>query len=240
MQEKYVQEKSKKNVPKANYDEDLRRRKALFLKVFKAAEKCYGRSTKRLAGEGWDLDWQLLFAVMMSAQTRDETAVSSAEELYRKYKTLEEISSADENDILRVIQRVNYNRTKARNIVASAKVLISSHGGKVPSSIHKLVELPGVGRKTANLILGELHQMNAICVDTHVHRISNVLGIVHTKTPFQTETELMKVAPKKYWNKINRLFVLWGKEVPGRDKNRLLSRIGLEEKKQNICAENMV
>jgi len=92
--------------------------------------------------------------------------------------------------------------------------------------MEELLAFRGVGRKTANLVLTTIHNKDSICVDTHVHRISNVLGLVKTKTPEQTEYALKKIVPKKYWSRINRLFVLWGKSVSGRDRERLLR--GLE------------
>ena len=85
-----------------------------------------------------------------------------------------------------------------------------------------------MGRKTANLVITEVHNKEGLCVDTHVFRLSNVLGLVNTKNPTQTEFELMKIVPRKYWYRVNRLFVLWGKEVPGRDKKKLLEKIGLK------------
>ena len=120
---------------------------------------------------------------------------------------------------------MNYNRTKARNVVAAANYLLNQHGGKVPAKIEELIEIPGVGRKTANLVLSEIHAKDTICVDTHVHRLSNVLGLVKTRTPHQTEIELQKIAPRKYWSRINRIFVLWGKEVGGRDKEKILRKL---------------
>ncbi|MGV8162465.1 MAG: endonuclease III domain-containing protein [Candidatus Nanoarchaeia archaeon] len=206
---------------------DYENKKKLFMKIFLAAEKTYGKSTKRLAGEGWEKDWQLLFATMMSAQTRDEITIPVSEELFKKYGSLKKIAEEREEKIFEVIRKVNYNRTKAKNLKAAAKFILENYKGKVPENIDDLILIPGVGRKTANLVLGELHNSEAICVDTHVHRISNVLGIVNTKTPEQTEREIQRVAPKKYWNKLNRLFVLWGKETPGNDKDKLLRKIGL-------------
>ena len=85
--------------------------------------------------------------------------------------------------------------------------------------------MPGVGRKTANLIIVEIHNKDGLCVDTHVHRLSNVLNLVKTKTPHETEFALKEIAPKKYWSKINRIFVLWGKDAPGRDKSKLLKKL---------------
>ncbi|MFA6072607.1 MAG: endonuclease III [Candidatus Woesearchaeota archaeon] len=206
---------------------NLDKRKKLFLKIFNAAKKTYGKNTKRLAGEGWEKDWQLLFATMMSAQTKDETTIPVSIDLFKKYSSLNKIANEKEENILLIIRRVNYNRTKAKNLKMAAKFILDNYSGIVPETIDDLILIPGVGRKTANLVLGELHDAKAICVDTHVHRISNVLGIVKTKTPKETELELQKVAPTKYWNKINRLFVLWGKETSGNDSEKLLKKIGL-------------
>lgn len=207
---------------------DLKSKSKYFLKVFLKAEKHYANSDKRLAGDGWKNDWQTLITVMLSAQTRDETTIPVAESLFKKYPTLNDLSKANESDILKIISKVNFKYTKAKNISKTIKELIYHHNGKVPNTIEKLVTLPGVGRKTANLVLSEVHKKDGICVDTHVHRISNVLGFVNTKNPTETEFELMKIAPKKYWSKINRVFVLWGKEVPGRNKEKLLNKINFK------------
>ena len=120
---------------------------------------------------------------------------------------------------------MNYNRTKSKHVIAAAKFILKEFSGRIPDDIDELVKIPGVGRKTANLVLSEVHKKDAICVDTHVHRISNVLGLVKTKTPDQTEQVLRKTVPKRHWSRINRLFVLWGKNVPGRDKKRLLKAL---------------
>lgn len=200
-----------------------------FLSVFRKAEKKYGNSTKRLTGEGWDSDWKLLIATILSAQSRDETTIPIAENLFRRYDSLRKLARARYGDVLKVLNSMNYNRTKARNVIAAAKMLLDEFDGRVPDKIEELVKLPGVGRKTANLVLTEFHKKNGITVDTHVHRIANVFGFVNTKTPNKTEEELKKVAPQKYWSRINRLFVLWGKECPGKDREKLLKK--LEENK---------
>ncbi len=200
-------------------------KKEEFLRIFKKAERKYSKSEKRLAGEGWDEDWKLLIATIMSAQSRDETTIPIAEELFRRYDSLEKLAGARYSDVLNIFKSLNYNKTKARNVIAAAKMLLSEFRGKVPDNIDELIRIPGVGRKTANLILTELHEKNAITVDTHVHRISNVLGLVRTKTPHETELELMKIAPRKYWSRINRIFVLWGKDVSGRDRKKLLKKL---------------
>ncbi len=196
-----------------------------FLSVFKLAEKKFGPSTKRLAGDEWKYDWQTLVATIMSAQTRDEVTIPVAENLFKKYTSLESLSKARADEVLKIIRSVNFSRVKAKHVVETARQLIARYNGKVPNILEELITLPGVGRKTANLTLSEVHKKEGITVDTHVHRIANVLGFVKTKTPTQTEFALMELAPKKYWSRINRIFVLWGKKVPGRDKNRFLKAL---------------
>lgn len=200
-------------------------KKKYFLEIFKKAKKKYERSEKRLAAEGWKHDWQTLMATIYSAQSRDETTIPVMKLTFKKLPTLEKFASAPLNQIMFLTKKINYYKTKSKNAKASAQTLIEKHRGKLPDTIEKLMELHGVGRKTANLILSEIHDKNTICVDTHVHRLSNILGLVKTKTPHETELALQKIAPKNYWPKINRIFVLWGKEVPGRDKKKLLEKL---------------
>lgn len=200
-------------------------KKQYFLEIFKKAERKYKKYEKRLAGEGWQYDWQTLIATIMSAQSRDETTISIAENLFDKYDSLDKLANAGYADVLNIFKSLNYNRTKAKNVIDAAKMLVEEYNGRLPTDIDELVKLPGVGRKTANLVLTECHDKDGITVDTHVHRIANVFGFVKTKTPNQTELELMKISPRKYWSRINRIFVLWGKEVYGRDKKRFLKKL---------------
>lgn len=199
--------------------------KAYFLKIFKLAEKKYGKHEKRLAADDWKQGWQTLIATIMSAQTRDEVTIPVAETLFARYSTVEKLARARVADVLRIIKPVNFSPRKARYVVASARYLLAHYQGRVPDSMEELTKMPGVGRKTANLVLSETHQKDGITVDTHVHRIANVFGFVHTKTPTQTEYALMKVAPQRYWSRINRIFVLWGKDVRGRDKRKFLAKL---------------
>ncbi len=197
-----------------------------FLEIFKKAEKKYGENEKRLAGEGWDEAWKTVIVTIMSAQSRDETTIPIAEALFRKYNSLEKLAGARYSDVLNILKSLNYNRTKSKNVIACSKMLVDEFNSKVPDDIEKLVELPGVGRKTANLVLSEIHNKDTITVDTHVMRISNVLGLVKTKNATETEYALQKLAPRRYWSRINRIFVLWGKDVPGNDKKRFLKKLG--------------
>ncbi len=196
-----------------------------FLKVFAAAEKKYGAVEKRLAAEEWPQAWQTLIATIMSAQSRDETTLPIAEKLFAKYKTLKDLANANYKDVLKIFRSLNYNKTKARHVIAAAKFILENFGGVVPENIDDLTKIPGVGRKTANIVRVEVHKQHAIPVDTHVHRLANVLGFVKTKTPEQTEKELMCVVPKRLWGKVNRIFVLWGKDCAGRDKKKLLEKL---------------
>jgi endonuclease-3 len=198
-----------------------------FLSVFRAAKKKYGKLEKRLATEGWKQDWQTLISTIMSAQSRDETTIPIAEKLFRKYKTLGKLANAKYGDVLKTFKSLNYNKTKARHVIAAANIILRDFNGKVPENLEDLIKIPGVGRKVANIALVEIHGKHAIPVDTHVHRLANVLELVKTKTPEQTEFALMDIVPRKYWIELNRIFVLWGKDVPGRDKKKLLRSIGL-------------
>lgn len=200
----------------------LEERRKLFLETWRLAYKKYSSSSKRLAGEGWDADWKLLLTTILSAQNRDEITIPVAEALFKKYDSLEKIARADVSDLKQGIIRINYNETKALFLKKTANILINDFNGKVPRRAEDLIKLPGVGIKTANLVLAELFGDDAICVDTHVHRISNVFGFVNTKTAEQTEQELRLVVPKKLWSKVNRVFVLWGQDVRGYDRQRFL------------------
>jgi len=200
-------------------------RKKYFMQIFRKAEKKFGSSSKRLAGDSWPEAWQTLIATILSAQSRDEVTIPIAENLFKKYTSLEKLSNAEYEDVLSVLKSINYNKTKTKNVINAAKFIIENFVGSIPDSVDELVKIPGVGRKTANLVITEVHNKDGICVDTHVHRISNVLGIVNTKTPEQTEKSLEVIVPKKYWRRINRLFVLWGKAVPGRNRRRLLKAL---------------
>jgi endonuclease-3 len=196
-----------------------------FINIFKKAEKKYGKYEKRLAGESWGPAWKTLVATIMSAQSRDETTIPIAENLFRKYSSLDKLANAKFSVVLKILKSMNYNKTKAKHVIMAAKFIRDDFKGKVPADIDELVKIPGVGRKTANLVITEVHKLDGICVDTHVHRISNVFGFVKTNNPNKTEMELRMLVPKKYWKKINRIFVLWGKDVSGRDKDRLLAKL---------------
>lgn len=200
-------------------------KQTLFLSIFKRAERTFGNSAYRLAGERWEEPWQTVIVTIMSAQSRDETTIPIAERLFVRYPTLVSLAEARYDEVLEILKSMNYNRTKAKHVIACAQEILTRYDGTVPEQIEELITLPGVGRKTANLVVTECFGKPGICVDTHVHRIANVLGLVKTKTPTETEFALMKVAPQRYWARINRVFVLWGKVAPGRDRKKLVGAL---------------
>ncbi|MEM3965606.1 MAG: endonuclease III, partial [Thermoplasmata archaeon] len=133
--------------------------------------------------------------------------------LFEKYSDLESLSNADPVDLENLLKPIGFYREKAKRIKEIARLLLEKYDGKVPSERDLLIQLPGVGQKTANIVLSVCFDKKYIAVDTHVHRISNRLGWVNTKRPEDTEKELMKILDKKYWNMINSLFVEFGKKI---------------------------
>ena len=170
----------------------------------------------RLAAE-WPKSkkWQILISTILSAQTRDEKTIEVSSVLYKKYSTVEELGDARLSSIGKIIRPVNYYKTKARHIKATAKII---SGGGIPTDIGGLLELPGVGRKVGNVYLAEAHKADAIGVDTHVARISNKLGWTEHKNPHKIEKDLENLFPQKYWRSINYILVRFGRAYWTRGK----------------------
>ena len=181
-----------------------------FDKVFKTFRKHYKLVPLEVFG---DSPYKTLISTLMSARTNDSTTLLAAKRLFAKAKNLDQLDRLDIRSIEKLIYPVGFYKTKAKHLKRLASMI-----DKVPDTREELMKLPGVGRKTANLVLNRAFHILAIAVDTHVHRISNLLGWVHTKTPEQTEKELMKVLPKKYWPDINRLFVSIGRQFTSKKK----------------------
>jgi len=157
--------------------------------------------------------FSILIGTILSARTRDENTTKIVKLLFSKYKNPKQLANAKLKDIETIIKPIGFYHVKAKRIIGVAKIIDSKYRGKVPQNIEDLVDLPGVGRKTANCVLVYAFDKPAIPVDIHVHRISNRLGLVNTKTPEETETELMKKIPKKYWLDINDTFVMYGQNI---------------------------
>jgi len=157
--------------------------------------------------------FRVLIATILSARTKDETTLAATDRLFAKYPNMESLAKAKADSVRKLIKPVGFYKTKASRIIEVAELLIRIHHGKVPELLEELLELPGVGRKTANCVLVYGFRKPAIPVDTHVHRISNRLGLAETKTPEETEIELMRKVDSKLWLDINELFVRFGQEV---------------------------
>lgn len=157
--------------------------------------------------------YKTLVSCIMSLRTRDEITFPLAEKLFEIADNPESIAEMPYEELCRIIKSINYYKTKAENIQTISKTLIAEYDGQVPQEMDELLRFRGVGRKTANIVLSVGFGKPAIAVDTHVHRISNRLGYVKTKTPEDTEIELRKKLSQDYWRVINRLFVVHGKNT---------------------------
>lgn len=156
--------------------------------------------------------FKVIISTVLSQRTKDINTARASKKLFARYKTPKQLAEAPIKSIEKLIYGTGFYKVKARRIKNLAKIIIKKHKGKVPKDFNKLIGLPGVGRKTANCVLVFAYQIPAIPVDTHVHRISNRLGIVNTKTPKKTETALLKIVPKRYWIELNELMVKFGKK----------------------------
>jgi endonuclease III len=158
--------------------------------------------------------FQVLIATMLSAQTRDAVTLEASTRLFRVARTPRAMLKLSRKQIERLIHPVSFYRNKAVHVRAACGLVVKRHGGRVPSTMPELLALPGVGRKTANLVLILAHNSgDNICVDTHVHRIANRLGWVTTRTPDETEQALYRVAARRWWPLINLYLVTWGQNV---------------------------
>lgn len=157
--------------------------------------------------------FSILIGTILSARTKDESTTKVVKVLFSKYKNAKELANAKVKDVEKIIKSIGFYHVKSKRIIEVAKIIDRKYKGIVPDNLDELVELPGVGRKTANCVLVYAYEKPAIPVDIHVHRISNRLGLVETKTPEETEQELMKKIPKKFWIEINDTFVMYGQNI---------------------------
>ncbi len=154
--------------------------------------------------------FKVLLATILSARTKDEVTAVASRRLFTRAQTITELSRLSVAELEKIIYPVGFFRNKAGYLAALPGILLEKFSGKVPATIEELVQLPGVGRKTANLVVAVAFDKPAICVDTHVHRIMNIWGYVETKTPLQTEMALRDKLPKQYWIRINSILVAFG------------------------------
>lgn len=163
---------------------------------------------------GFGTRFQLLVAVILSAQTTDVTVDKVTPALFRRYPTPGALAAADPREVESLIRPTGYYRAKTRNIIACARALVDRHGGRVPERMGDLVELPGVGRKTANVVLwNAFGRTEGIAVDTHVARISRLLGLTGKRAPERIEADLMALVPQDQWGRLTHLLIDHGRAI---------------------------
>ena len=180
-------------------------------KILERLDQAYG--TDALCYLNHDNAWQLLIAVIMSAQCTDARVNLVTKDLFRKYDTLEKFAYAELEELEQDIHSIGFYHNKARNIILCARKLVEEFGGEVPSSLEDLISLPGVGRKTANVIRGNIYHEPSVVVDTHVKRISKRLGLTKEDDPVKIEYDLMKALPKDHWILYNIQIITLGRSI---------------------------
>ncbi|MBQ2485867.1 MAG: endonuclease III, partial [Candidatus Methanomethylophilus sp.] len=172
-----------------------------------------GRNSEGLNPE-WPCDpFHVLIATILSQRTKDDNTRKASDNLFRKYPTVEAIADADPADVAVLIRPAGFPNQKAKAITECCRILRDQYGCRVPEDTDEMTKLPMVGRKTAACVRSYAMEIPSVCVDTHVHRISNLMGLVKTKTPEETEYALMALTPKERWSDINRYLVRHGQEI---------------------------
>ena len=188
--------------------ETLEPKKARVRKITARLRKAYGPVGCALH---YSNPLELLVAVILSAQCTDKRVNLVTPALFKKYRTAEDYASAQPKTFEAEIRSTGFYKNKAKNIIACAKAIVAGHGGKVPNTMEELVELPGVGRKTANAVLGNAFGVPGICVDTHMIRINRKLGITKNTDPVKIEFDLMPLVPEKDWTGYSHLIIHHGR-----------------------------
>lgn len=158
-------------------------------------------------------EFRVFVSAFLSTRTKDEITYKVVNKLFKRIRDFMDIQRIEEKELAEIIKPVGFYKTKAKNLKIIADIFVNKYNGRIPDKMSVLLKLPGVGRKIANLVMLSAFGKYAVCVDTHVHRITNRMGIVHTKNPMQTEMEIRKKIPKRYWNKINYILVMLGQNI---------------------------
>lgn len=194
--------------------DDSKKRVVHIIQLLRGATQGMQKPASDLIVQSFGKDpFLILIGCLLSLRTKDTISYPASVRLFSYGKNPSEILALPLSKIESLIYPVGFYRRKARNIHTVCLELLAKHSGTVPQSEAELLLLPGVGRKTANLVLGQAFDIPALCVDVHVHRLSNRLGIVTTTTVEQTEECLKKVVPQEYWIEYNRLLVMWGQNL---------------------------
>ncbi len=181
------------------------------LEILNALDTYYGTDTR--CSLDYETPWQLLIATMLSAQCTDARVNIVTKDLFRKYPSVEAFARADLKELEQDIHSTGFYHNKAKNMIACCRALLERHGGEVPASLEELTALAGVGRKTANVIRGNIYGEPSIVVDTHVKRISKKLGLTKEEDPEKVEFDLMKELPRDHWILYNMHLITFGREI---------------------------
>ena len=168
---------------------------------------------KQLQAEESSDPFKILIGTILSSRSRDENTTKVVKTLFKRFKNAKELAEGNMEEVKQIIHSIGFYNVKAKRVIEVSQLIVKKFNGKVPNCIEKLLELPGVGRKTANCVLVYGFNKPAIPVDTHVHRISNRMGLVNTKTPEKTEAELSNIIDRKHWIKLNNTFVMYGQNI---------------------------
>lgn len=183
----------------------------------KRARKIVAGLRKRYRGATTALNFstphELLVATVLAAQCTDKKVNEVTAKLFRKYRSPEDFARARRSTLEKMIKPTGFFRNKANSIISLSKAIVEKHNGKVPDKLEKLVELPGVGRKTANVVLAAAFNKPGIVVDTHMIRVANRLGLTREKDPVRIESDLMKILPRRVWGEFSFMVTLHGREI---------------------------
>lgn len=195
-------------------DQDLRNRAIQIVKRLRiATQKMEKPAATQIVEQYGRNPYLVLISCILSLRTKDTVSLPASLRLFAQAKTPQEMLKLPLDTIEKLIYPSGFYRNKAKQILQISKDILDEFNGKVPNTLDELLSFKGVGLKTANLVLAEGFGIPAICVDVHVHRISNRLGLIKTKTPQETEQALKKILPSEYWAEWNKLLVMWGQNI---------------------------
>ncbi len=189
--------------------ENVEKKKSRALEIIKVFENVYGNADCTL---DYTSALQLLIATQLAAQCTDARVNLVTPALFDRYKSVYDFANADEDELASLIRSTGFFRNKTKNIIACCKKLVSDFNGEVPSTMEELLTLPGVGRKTANLVLGDIFGIPGIVVDTHATRLANRMGFTTSKDPYKIELDLLKIIPPEYQSSFCHQLVFHGRE----------------------------
>jgi len=190
--------------------DDLVFKKKIFLKINKTLKRLYPQTKIAL---NFSNPWELLVATILSAQATDKKVNEVTSDLFKKYKSIKDYAKADLKEFEKDISKINYYKTKAKNIIESAQIVLEKFNGQVPQTMEEMLKLKGVGRKTANVILSNaFYKDYGIVVDTHVKRFSLMYHLTNSSDPFKIEQDLMEIVPKKEWREFPLRLISYGRD----------------------------